>query len=147
MPQPSSSYAGDATPQEAWEALAGDPSAALVDVRTSAEWAFVGIPDLSELSKRPVLAEWQTYPSMQVDQGFVDRVAEALQATGSGPETPVYFLCRSGVRSQAAAAAMAAKGFTACFNVAGGFEGPLDAQRHRGASAGWKAVGLPWTQS
>jgi adenylosuccinate synthase len=32
------------------------------------------------------------------------------------------------------------------FNVADGFEGPVDAEGHRGTVAGWKAEGLPWRQ-
>ncbi|HVI29362.1 rhodanese-like domain-containing protein [Hansschlegelia sp.] len=147
MPDHQTPYAGDVAPKEAWETLASEPAAALVDVRTSAEWSFVGLPDLSPLAKRPLLREWQSYPSMHVDGGFADDVAAALSQAGAGPDTPVFFLCRSGARSQAAAAALAARGWTQCFNVVGGFEGPLDGSRHRGATAGWKADGLPWVQS
>ncbi|HEY0292062.1 MAG TPA: rhodanese-like domain-containing protein [Hansschlegelia sp.] len=147
MSQSMAPYAGDVSPAEAWSALESDPAAALVDVRTVVEWNFVGTPDLSGLSKRPVFQEWQTFPSMQVDTAFVDKVAGALSAAGAGPDTPVYFLCRSGARSQAAATAMAARGWSRCFNIACGFEGPLGPDRHRGASAGWKADGLPWSQS
>jgi rhodanese-related sulfurtransferase len=141
------SYAGDVAPAEAWAALGSDGSAMLVDVRTVAEWSFVGVPDLGPLAKRPIFQEWQSYPSMQIDGAFADRVAEALAAAGAGVDTPVYFLCRSGARSQAAAAALTARGYTRCFNIAGGFEGPLDASRRRGGAAGWKADGLPWMQS
>jgi rhodanese-related sulfurtransferase len=70
-----------------------------------------------------------------------------LKAAGATTETPIAFICRSGARSQAAAIAMTAKGFTKCFNVAGGFEGDVDAERHRGGTNGWKAEGLPWVQS
>ncbi len=140
-------YAGDVSPAEAWSTLESEPKAALVDVRSVAEWSFVGVADLSPLAKRPLLQEWQTYPSMQVDGGFVDKVAAALSAAGVTPDAPVFFLCRSGARSQAAAAAMTGAGWSRCFNVVGGFEGPLDASRHRGRSAGWKADGLPWSQS
>ncbi|RXF73156.1 rhodanese-like domain-containing protein [Hansschlegelia zhihuaiae] len=140
-------YAGDVTPADAWATLQANPSAALVDVRTVAEWSFVGVPDLGGLAKRALFQEWQSYPSMQVDPAFADRVAEALGAAGAGADAPVFFLCRSGARSQAAAAALTARGYTQCFNIAGGFEGPLDSARHRGRSAGWKAEGLPWMQS
>jgi len=58
----------------------------------------------------------------------------------------LFFICRSGSRSLAAAKAMAAAGYRACHNVAGGFEGPLDDERHRGYAEGWKAAGLPWLQ-
>lgn len=140
-------YAGDVSPGEAWATLEADERAALVDVRTVAEWSFVGVADLGPLAKRPIFQEWQSYPSMQVDPSFADQVAAALDAAGAGSDAPVFFLCRSGARSQAAAAAMARRGFTQCFNVVGGFEGPLDGSRHRGEAAGWKAEGLPWMQS
>lgn len=141
------SYAGDVEPKAAWTSLESDPAAALVDVRTTIEWNFVGLPDLDALSKRPLLQEWQRFPAMSVDPGFVAAVAGSLKAAGASEQTPVFFLCRSGARSQAAASAMAAAGWTRCFNVLGGFEGPLDDDRHRGATAGWKADGLPWIQS
>ena len=51
-------------PAEAWEALKANPDAQLVDVRTDAEWTFVGVPDLSSLGKRLALIPWQVYPSM-----------------------------------------------------------------------------------
>lgn len=138
-------YAGDVAPQEAWRVLAARPDAILVDVRTRAEWSFVGLPDLSGAGKEPVLMEWQQFPTMAQNAGFVSDLASAL-----GParrEVPVFFLCRSGARSKAAAIALSKSGFANCFNVAGGFEGDLDAERHRGASNGWKAAGLPWVQS
>jgi rhodanese-related sulfurtransferase len=147
MSSSSSAYAGDVTPQDAWTALEGEATSALVDVRTVAEWTFVGVPELGGIGKRALLQEWQSYPSMQVDGSFVDKVDAALSAAGIGKDAPVFFLCRSGARSQAAAAAMAAAGWSRCFNVAGGFEGPPDGERHRGSTAGWKADGLPWSQS
>lgn len=140
-------YAGDVSPSEAWAQLEGDAKAALVDVRTVAEWSFVGVADLGALGRRPIFQEWQSFPSMQVDTAFADRVEAALEAAGADRETPVFFLCRSGARSQAAAAALSGRGYARCFNVTGGFEGPLDASRHRGNSGGWKADGLPWMQS
>jgi rhodanese-related sulfurtransferase len=131
----------------AWSALASKPRSQLVDVRTRAEWTYVGIPDLGPVGKRPVLVEWQTFPDQAVDPRFAERLAGELKALGVKPEDDLFFICRSGSRSLAAAKAMAAIGYRACHNVAGGFEGPLDDKRHRGAKEGWKAVGLPWQQS
>lgn len=136
------SYAGDVTPQQAWDALAGDPRAILVDCRTHPEWTMVGLPDLSELGRRPHLLSWQIYPDMAVDPSFVAK----LGAIAPDRETPVYFICRSGVRSRYAAEAATAAGYGRCFNVAYGFEGDLDADRHRGRAGGWKVSGLPWAQ-
>lgn len=141
------SYAGDISPREAWEALESDPKAQLVDVRTAAEWNFVGLPDLSKAGRQAITVEWQTFPSGARNAHFEVAVAERLKAAGVTKETPIVFLCRSGVRSMAAARAMTAAGFAKCFNIAGGFEGDLDHSRHRAGSNGWKFEGLPWVQS
>ncbi|MFD0988059.1 rhodanese-like domain-containing protein [Methyloligella solikamskensis] len=133
--------------ETAWKSLSSKGGAQLVDVRTRAEWTYVGIPDLGDLGKRPVLVEWQTFPDQTVDPRFAERLAGELKALGVSPDDDLFFICRSGSRSMAAAMAMAAMGFRACHNVAGGFEGPLDDDRHRGAVGGWKAAGLPWLQS
>jgi rhodanese-related sulfurtransferase len=123
---------------ETWARLKRDAGAVLIDVRTIAEWAYVGLPDLSSINKRPVLVEWQTFPD--------DRVTEALGPIGANKDSELLFICRSGSRSLKAARAMAAAGYARCRNVADGFEGPLDPERHRGRLAGWKARGLPWVQ-
>jgi len=136
------SYAGDISVQEAWKLLSDDDSAVLVDVRTRPEWVFVGIPDMSGLGRETVFCEWQSFPTMQVNGEF----AAQLRAKGIAEDQPMLFLCRSGQRSKAAAIAMTEQGFTRCYNVAGGFEGPPDGERHRGKVGGWKAAGLPWIQ-
>jgi len=130
----------------AWEVLNAEPRSQLVDVRTRAEWTYVGIPDLAPIGKRAVLVEWQTFPDQTVDARFVDRLAGELKALGVQLDDDLYFICRSGSRSLAAARAMANAGYRSCHNVAGGFEGPLDDLRHRGILSGWKAAGLPWQQ-
>jgi rhodanese-related sulfurtransferase len=129
-------------PRQTWEALRDDPQAQLVDVRTQAEWAYVGVPDLSDLGKQLVTLEWQVFPAMEVNQHFIDD----LRAAGLTAGHRLYFLCRSGVRSLHAARAAIAAGLPHAFNVADGFEGPHDADGHRGTVAGWKADGLPWRQ-
>jgi rhodanese-related sulfurtransferase len=140
-------YAGDVGAGEAWDKLNSDPKAQLVDVRTVAEWNFVGLPDLAGLGRRVHCVEWQSFPSMAPNPDFVAEIGRKLAAAGAGPDATVLFLCRSGGRSRAAAIAMARAGYQKAFNVAGGFEGDLDAERHRGNSNGWKAQGLPWKQS
>lgn len=130
------------TSRQAWEAVREDPRAQVVDVRTDAEWAYVGLPDLAETGKKPVLIAWQSFPSMQVNARF----AEELRRAGLTPDHRIYFLCRSGARSLAAAQAAIQAGFPHAYNVADGFEGPPDERGHRGTVAGWKADGLPWRQ-
>lgn len=141
------SYAGDVSPSEAWSALSSDRRAVLVDVRTRAEWSFVGLPSLADLGKTPITLEWQIFPSMAVNPDFVEVLGGALTTAGLAPDVPLYFLCRSGGRSRAAAIAMTSAGWERCFNIVSGFEGPLDTGGHRGGVSGWKAEGLPWTQS
>jgi rhodanese-related sulfurtransferase len=137
---------GDVSVQDVWNQLKSDPSSVLIDVRTRAEWTFVGLPDLSALGKRVVTVEWQTFPENSVDPAFTERLKTAMSGSGADHETPLYFICRSGGRSRMAAEAMAALGYQRCHNVADGFEGPLDATRHRGHIGGWKAAGLAWAQ-
>lgn len=135
-------YAGDVTPKDAWERLRNDPDTVLIDVRTDAEFNYVGRPDLSALGKDLALVSWCLFPGNEINASFVDDVA----ATGVGPETAILFLCRSGVRSRHTAAAMTAAGYPNCFNVLEGFEGDKDADGHRGTIGGWKFAGLPWAQ-
>lgn len=144
-----SSGIGEVDPKEAWSALNSGEKAILIDVRTRAEWAFVGLPDLSATGREPALLEWQSFPSMGVDPDFAAGALDAIERAGA--ET-AYFLCRSGGRSMKAAlatahAAAAAGRALSCFNITEGFEGDLDGESRRGAMNGWKARGLPWRQS
>ncbi len=136
-------YAGDVSPTATWEVLKSDPTAVLVDVRTVPEWRLIGQPNLADLGKSIVGIQWQVFPGMEVNENFVEEAANA----GIGKDQPIYFLCRSGVRSQAASIAMTAAGYQFCFNIIDGFEGPPNDSQQRGKTAGWKVEGLPWSQS
>lgn len=140
---------GEVDPQTAWDALASDTKTLLVDVRTRAEWSFVGAPDLSALRQPVAFIEWQSFPTMTMNGSFA---ADVLGAVDQTEAEEVYFICRSGARSMSAAhatsaAAAAAGKQIACFNVAEGFEGDLNTEAKRGETNGWKARGLPWGQS
>ncbi|WP_062519513.1 rhodanese-like domain-containing protein [Demequina silvatica] len=135
------SYAGDLTPHEAWELLETEPGAILVDVRTEAEWRYVGVPDASSLGKQAALIEWVSYPAMARNEQFLAQ----LEATGVRPGQPIVFLCRSGQRSIGAAQVATAAGLGPAYNVLEGFEGATDEHGHRGWQ-GWKGAGLPWQQ-
>jgi rhodanese-related sulfurtransferase len=126
-------YAGALTPVEAHALL--QAGAKLVDVRTKPELVYVGrVPG-------SVFVEWQTYPGNARNPGFVEQLAAAVE-----PGDTLMFLCRSGVRSHAAAAAAAEAGWRDSYNVLEGFEGDRDAEQHRGTLSGWRKVGLPWVQ-
>ncbi len=132
-------YRGDVAPTEAFERLKNNASAVLIDVRTQPEWTFVGVPQVDRLMR----VSWQVYPQMEVNANFANEV----QAMGLGLDTEILCICRSGARSASAATALAAAGFTNCWNVAEGFEGDKNANGRRGQTNGWKANNLPWAQS
>jgi rhodanese-related sulfurtransferase len=145
----SGSLVDELTPPDAHAALSTDTSSILIDVRTRAEWTFTGMPDLSALGKDVLAVEWVSFPTMAPNPGFYDEVL--AQAGGTLPDR-LFFICRSGARSMAAARAVAAESAARgqpvhCTNVAEGFEGDLDQDRHRGSRNGWKVHGLPWRQS
>ena len=130
-------YAGALLPREAAHLLQAVPDAKLVDVRTRAEWDWVGrIPG-------SVMLEWNTWPSGERNPDFI---AELQAKVPRGP-APLLFICRSGARSHSAALAATQAGYPSCYNVLEGFEGDKDAQGHRSSVGGWRAAGLPWIQS
>jgi rhodanese-related sulfurtransferase len=127
-------YAGALTPAEAHEL--SRHGAHLVDIRTRAEWEWVGRP------KEALFIEWNTWPGGARNPAFADELKAAIPPS----DAPVMFLCRSGGRSHSAAALAAQLGYTQAFNVLEGFEGDKDAEGHRGTLGGWRKAGLPWTQ-
>lgn len=137
--------AGEVSPEAAWARLRADPSALVVDVRTRIELLLTGGPDLSALGRPPVFAEWMSQQGP--NPAFLAELQELLAQRGAGPATPLYFLCRTAGRSRVAAGELTARGYGACYNIAEGFEGDLDEQGHRNSRNGWKARGLPWTQT
>lgn len=135
-------YAGDLTPDEAWDLISQKGHAVLIDVRTQPEWQFVGLPDLGQFGRQATLIDWQVYPDMNINPEFTTRLSEAAP----DQQAPVLFLCRSGVRSRAAAVLATESGYTKAYNVSDGFEGAPNADQQRGKVGGWKAAGLPWRQ-
>jgi len=139
-------YAGDVSCLQCWETLQNSENALLIDVRTNAEWSFVGLPDISSTGKNIILADWQQFPQMSVNSSFSKLVGEQIKAAGCDESAELFLLCRSGVRSIAAAEALTADGYGNAFNILGGFEGNPDENGHRGNLQGWKSDGLPWKQ-
>jgi rhodanese-related sulfurtransferase len=127
-------YAGALLPAEAHKLM--QAGAKLVDVRTKPELAYVGkIPG-------SLAVEWQTYPGGRDNPEFLAELAAAVPK-----DQPVMFLCRSGVRSNAAAEAATRAGWKEAYNILEGFEGDKDANQHRNTVGGWRKAGLPWTQT
>lgn len=126
-------YSGAMTPKEAYEVWQLAPGAKLVDVRTRAEWDWVGrIPGAIEI-------EWMSYPGNQANTNFLAQLKQQVD-----PEALVLFICRSGARSDKAASLAIQAGYTEVYNVLEGFEGDKDANGHRGTIGGWRHAGLPW---
>ena len=126
-------YSGALTPQEAWNVWQLAPGAKLVDVRTRAEWDWVGrIPGAVEI-------EWSSYPGSQPNADFLAQLKQQVDK-----ESLVMILCRSGVRSHNAACLATEAGYTECYNVLEGFEGDVDGNGQRGKVGGWRHAGLPW---
>lgn len=130
------SYEGALMPDEAYEIWKSAPGATLVDVRSRAEFDFVGrIPGVLEI-------EFMTYPGMKINPNFMAAMEQQVDK-----EALVMFICRSGGRSHHAANMATQSGFPDCYNVLVGFEGDANADKHRGLLNGWKMLGLPWQQS
>ena len=136
-------------PHEAWEGLKSEPNTVLVDVRTKAEWSYVGYPSLDDLSKETIRVEWLAFPEMSVNPEFT---GELFSRFGDRFPDKIFFICRSGVRSLDAAEYVSdvlreIGRKTVCVNVEEGFEGDLNDEKHRGTLNGWKKSGLPWRQT
>ena len=126
-------YAGALTPAEA-AALFEAGALHIVDTRTRAERDLIGYVPGS------IPIEWYDYPGKARNAGFIDELREAAE-----PGAPVAFLCRSGVRSNLAAALAAENGYRAAYNILEGFEGDKNAAGQRRVN-GWQVAGLPWRQ-
>lgn len=134
-------YAGDLNPTETWEFLKSNPNTIFVDLRTTGEWQQFGVPDTAEIGVKTNLIQWVDATG-QLNPDFIDDVRGL--GLSDDPERPVVLLCRSGVRSVAAAKALTERGYTRVYNVAEGYEGAVDAQGQRTVN-GWRNAGLPTT--
>ena len=137
------------TATEAFKKLSNEKSAALIDVRTDAEFNFVGTADLREIEANLILLPWKIFPTMALNPNFTASLEKVLleKFGEKRHEAQLIFMCLSGGRSQQAATHMTQLGYENCFNLIGGFEGEADAAGHRGNISGWKASNLPWRQA
>jgi rhodanese-related sulfurtransferase len=124
----------DLTPQEAYALLQARRDAVLLDIRSFAEYWFVGHP-VGAISVPWNDEDWN------INVRFVEEVSSF-----ASPAQPVVLICRSGKRTREAGAALEAAGFADVSHVTTGFEGDLDAQDRRSSINGWRFDGLPWEQ-
>ena len=128
--------------RECFEKLSIEVNSQLIDVRTKPEWIYVGVPDLSSINKKVIFVSWQVYPEMGTNKFFENQILES----NIKKDNNLYFICRSGNRSNNAAEFLASRGFSNCFNVIDGFEGKLNHECQRALIDGWQFNNLPWKQ-
>ena len=129
-------YAGALLPAEAYALMQSLREAKLVDVRTRAELEWVGSVPGS------VAIEWNSWPGSSRNLNFIAEFETRIAKTAIA-----MFFCRSGVHSHHAAVAVTQAGHANAYNVLQGFEGDKDPNGQRNRLGGWRAAGLPWTQS
>ena len=136
------SYKRNLLPKMAVERLQNNPQALFVDVRSKAEFKYVGYPENSILIPWIDDPDWEPNP-----EAFSDAVMQELDSRENLSDTEIILICRSGFRSNEALKCLENKGFTQVSHVASGFEGDLDENEHRGNLNGWRHDGMPWSQS
>ena len=136
------SYKRNLLPKMAVERLQNNPQALFVDVRSKAEYKYVGFPENSILIPWIDDPDWEPNPEV-----FSDAVMQELDGRENLSDTEIILICRSGFRSNEALKCLENKGFTQVSHVASGFEGDLDENDHRGNLNGWRHDGMPWSQS
>ena len=136
------SYKRNLLPKMAIERLQNNPQALFVDVRSKAEFKYVGYPENSILIPWIDDPDWEPNP-----EAFSDAVMQELDGRENLSDTEIILICRSGFRSNEALKCLENKGFTQVSHVASGFEGDLDENDHRGNLNGWRHDGMPWSQS
>lgn len=136
------SYKRNLLPKMAVERLQNNPQALFVDVRSKAEFQYVGYPENSILIPWIDDPDWEPNP-----EAFSDAVMQELDGRENLSDIEIILICRSGFRSNEALKCLENKGFTQVSHVASGFEGDLDENDHRGNLNGWRHDGMPWSQS
>ena len=136
------SYKRNLLPKMAVERLQNNPQALFVDVRSRAEYKYVGYPENSILIPWIDDPDWKPNP-----EAFSGAVMQELDGRENLSDTEIILICRSGFRSNEALKCLENKGFTQVSHVASGFEGDLDENDHRGNLNGWRHDGMQWSQS
>jgi len=131
------------SPEEAYNLVKNDPTAVLIDVRSSMEFLFVGHP------VGAIHVAWIDEPDWEINPDFVKQVRQVLLGGVSHSDhnsVTVLLICRSGKRSLEAGELLVKSGMREVYNVSEGFEGDLDETHHRSSTGGWRFQNLPWEQ-
>lgn len=122
--------------------LLNDSNAFLIDVRSIEEINLVGFVDDKDFKNPFVTLPWKFLPNMDLNPNFINQITNLFPKKDS----ELFFLCKTGGRSNQACDAVSKMGFINCFNIINGFEGDLNTSNQRGKVNGWKALNLPWRQ-
>lgn len=153
---------------EAYDMLNAVPDTYLIDIRTRAEYQFVGHPISAYLfpymfmTKEFVKSdEKHAYRFNVKNEAFIEEISKVFRKTDN-----LFIICRDGMRSALAAKELVEAGFKNIYDVEDGFEGPefptfKDSNRHKfyrqiakrnkihgfnhRRHYGWQWWGLPWT--
>jgi rhodanese-related sulfurtransferase len=113
--------------------LNDNSNSVILDVRTEEEWDSVGKPDAESLNSKTLFISILLGPDRQKNENFVQ---EFLDKKVSKKDN-VLIICRSGVRSMAAAKLLQQQGYKNLINISDGFEG------NPATGEGWKKSNLP----
>ena len=130
------------TSVECFRKLSKISNSYLIDVRTTPEWEFTGVPDLSSLSKKTIFISWHLYPEMKINSFFENQISKS----NINKNDKLFLICRSGKRSFQAAKFLSLSGYNHCYNVIDGFEGDKNTLSQRSTINGWKYNNLCWKQ-
>lgn len=133
---------------DAAKALEGNSGIVFLDVRDPIEVGYVGHPAPIDANVPVALAVHEFDVAhgaykMALAPDFISDVEGILARKNADRNSPVFVMCRSGVRSAAAAQILTDAGFTNVWNLVEGFEGDTDETGGRSIN-GWRNAGLSW---
>lgn len=131
----------------------------LLDVRTDAEWTYVGHPGVNKVGEGAFLTEKVFNISVKIhdkdynlvdNKHFVKDTTRLFKAVTGVPahefksNIVIIAMCRSGSRGEAAALLLEEAGYANVYNMVDAFEGSKDENGYRTVN-GWKVEGYPYT--
>eukprot|EP01080_Neovahlkampfia_damariscottae_P011299 gene11299-4110_t len=138
----------DITPQDTLKILMADKNSFLIDIRTDAEWMWVGKPEIptTPWKSEPIFVQFLYHPNRNLNPNFFEEVLSKLKKSPRfKPDSKLFFLCCCASRSVKASKMFKEKGYNA-YNILYGFDGPANQDRQRGKVDGWRFRNLPWYQ-
>lgn len=135
--------------------LLENPDAVLVDVRSRAEVAFLGLPRRTNVHMpymvMPMMGEFDAKKggyALEINPDFPRAFRDYAEANGITAGTPIVLICRSGTRSARAADVLFEMGYRNVYSILDGFEGDKakdGPDKGKRSLNGWKNAGLDWS--